>query len=478
MPRGTLLTAGTRSLDSSVMKSELPPGSDSDLRDRILTGVRAVEELELRFRQPLERYLFSLCDRGDGRSQEKAVEIAGQILAECFIKSPSLLERWQGPDNLDGFLRTAARNRLKSWWTSAEKKRTEVNSESLSLANAPSDTPGIDREEIEIAEQAVRAGVAAAVATCPEGMVFMRLKGLHGADQRAISICWGHHEAQTSRRIKEAMDTIRTTAVEKAARKGVELTTDLLRGILQNDPQILLGEAPAGEVEGDYQSLRLLAENGGDAATRRHAVELMCRDPQMLAFFAQALNRRSGREALVVRDSSLSGIGARLTDCIRNSLEILQPSEAVGLIPQTLLDSFADGLEHMAADGGTLWLLCPGSAALEAVCNPLEPEIAGKRQPLASGIVSLVLATGESACVSGVSAHQRHSPVIDIALGKTTRHMIAVPFVLAGPVRGVLTAVRLVSEQPFGNRETAMLERHSEILAAGFICSLTERILG
>jgi len=460
------------------MESERPARTDSELRDQILSGVAAVAELEIRFRQPLERFLVSLCDRGDGRSQEKAVEFAGQILAECFIKSPSLLERWQGSDNLEGFLRTAARNRLKSWWASAEKKRTEVNSESLSLTNAVIADSEIDRDELDLAEQAVRAGVAAAVKSCPEGVVFMRLKGLHGADQRAISNCWGHHETQTSRRIKDAMDTIRTTAADMAAKKGVALSMDLLRQILQHDPEILLGGGTSGESKGDYQSLRLLAENGADAKAKQQAVKMMCREPGMLAFFAQALNRKCGREALVVKDPALSGMGARVTECIRNSLEILQPAEAVGLISRSMSDTFADLLELLAADGGTLWLLCPGTAALEAVCNPLEPEIAGKRQPLASGIVSLVLATGESACVSGVSAHRRYSPAIDIAMGKTTRTMIATPFALAGAVRGVLTAVRLTREEPFGPRETAMLERHAEILSAHMVQNLTTEILG
>ena len=181
---------------------------------------------------------------------------------------------------------------------------------------------------------------------------------------------------------------------------------------------------------------------------------------------------------MVAKDLELSGMAARLAECVRRSVEVLRPEEAGGLISPLMADFFADALRAVGADGGTLWLLRPGEPALEAVFNPLEPEIAGKRQPLVSGIVSLVLATGESACVSGVAAHECHSPAIDAALGKVTRGMMAVPFVLAGSARGVLTAISLTRDDAFGPRETARLGRCSSILAKLMIGNLTERILG
>ena len=450
---------------------------DDELRADILTGLAAVAELEARFRQPLERFLVAMCDRGDGRSQEKAVEIAGQILAECFTRSPSLLEKWQGGDNLEAFLRKAAANRLKSWWASPEKRRTEVNSDSLSLAHAGRSETRCDPEEVDLAERALRAGVKEATEKCPEGLVFMRLKGLHGADQRLISQCWGHHEAQTSRRIREAMDIIRSAAAGMAEEVGTLLTMEDLQEALQRDPSVLLGSRSAAATSGDFQSLRLLAQGGADAKTKQRAVEQMCADPAMLAFFAQALNRQNGLEALVVRDRELSGVAARMNECVVRSLEMLNPAEAADLIPSAAAEVFAELLNHIGADGGTLWLLCPGTAALEAVFNPLEPEIAGKRQPLVSGIVSLVLATGETVCVSGVATHSRHSPAIDIALGKTTHGMIAVPFVLAGTVRGVLTAVRLTRDDAFGEKETRIVGNHAEILADLMVRNLTRKIL-
>jgi DNA-directed RNA polymerase specialized sigma24 family protein len=411
------------------------------------------------------------------RSQEKAVEIAGQILAECFTKSPSLLEKWEGGDNLEAFLRKVAGNRLRSWWSSFEKLRTEVTDETRAFERAASPSVSEDLEELEAARQALRVGVAAAMERIPEGLVFMRLKGLHGVDQRTISRCWGHHEAQTSRRIKEAMELIRKTASDFAKASGYGLSIDLLHRALQHDPSILLGEPVPLPMKDHYELLADIAGGEADDETKQTAVQLMCADPAMLAFFADALNRKSESDAMVVRDPGLSGVSARLADCVQRSLEILKPAEASSLITRAMVDCFADLLAGAHADGGTLWMLCPGKAALEAVMNPLEPEIVGKRQPLVSGIVSLVLATGETACVAGVPAHLSHSPAIDIALGKTTHSMIAVPVSLAGTIRGVLTVVRLTEGQSLGERETRMFQSYAEILASLMVQNLTTKIL-
>jgi hypothetical protein len=274
------------------------------------------------------------------------------------------------------------------------------------------------------------------------------------------------------------MEIIRTTAIGVSVECGSELSMQDLQIALQRDPSILLGAGTMASVSGNFQSLMLLAEGGADVQTKQLAVKQLCAEPAMLAFFAQTLNRPDEAAALVVRDPKLSGVSARLTECILRSLEILNPAEAAAFITPAMAGIFADLLVRIGADGGTLWLLCPGAAALEAVFNPLEPEIAGKRQPLVSGIVSLVLATGEPVSVSGVANHRDHSPAIDIALGKTTHAMIAVPFVLAGTVRGVLTAVRLTHGDPFGERETQLVGYHAEVMANLMVRNLTDQILG
>lgn len=453
--------------------------SDGDLRDGILHGLAAYAELQERFRKPLERFLVGMCDRGDGRSQDRAVEIASQILMECFTGSPSLLEKWQGDDNLGAFLRTAARNRLKSWWISAETRRTETHDDPQEFANTNSTNillAGAEEEQ-QLHARTLRAGVNAAAGKSPEGLVFLRLKGLHGVDQRAISRCWGHHEAQTSRRIKDAMELIRKTATAEAERLGLEMSTELLNQAQNRNPEILLGEAGAPVDAPTDATLRKLAAGGADSSERNLAVTLMCENAQALEHFARLLNR-SEHEAVMPRDPALSGMDARILDSVRVSLGILHPGEAPSLITQLMERSFSDALHAIGADGGTLWLLRPRESTLEAVFNPTERPIVGMRQPLVSGIISLVLATGETCCVNDVEQHQRHSPAIDMVLGKNTHSMIAVPFCPAEIPMGVLTAVRLADSDGFTTAQTESFERHGLVFAELFTASLTRCLLG
>lgn len=453
--------------------------ADQDLREKIISGVNAFSELQDRFRRKLELYLISLCHRSDGRSREKGVEIVSQVLADCFAKSPSLLEKWQGTDNLEAFLRTVAHNRLKSWWSSRDAA-LEVDSDSRSMmeAGAPAASHPLDWDELHAAEKALAAGVEAAVKERPEGILFMRLKGLHGVDQRILSTVWGHHEAQTSRRIKEAMTLIRTTAACVAANSGIEPNMDLLQKALQGNPSILLGKAAEPLEVREMEKLRQLADGCLSPGERDELTGLMCQNAQALEFFARLLNRSEGAEVVVVKHPEIEGMGARLADCMRRSWEILRPSEAREMVSPLMSELFADALKSIAADGGTLWWLSPGEAMLEAVFNPFEPEIAGKRQPLVSGIISLVIATSETVRVETVDSHPQHSPAIDAALGKTTRSMIAVPFSMLDHTRGVLTAVRTVRTDSFGLAETAVMERQAQALAVHFNAVLSARIAG
>jgi hypothetical protein len=220
-----------------------------------------------------------------------------------------------------------------------------------------------------------------------------------------------------------------------------------------------------------------VAGGGANKETLAATVKILCASAASLAFFAQLLKRDDASAAVVVRDARLAGVGARLEACVRRTLGLMKPDEVAGLFTPLMAACFADMLGHVAADGGTLWWLGPGREALEAVYNPREPEIIGRRQPLVSGIVSLVLATGEPALVSTAAEHVRHSPAIDIALGKTTRGMIAVPFALAGTVCGVITAVRLSRDAPFTTADTAIVTHHATILGELLVAVLHGRIL-
>lgn len=338
---------------------------------------------------------------------------------------------------------------------------------------------GLSGEEDELALEALRGGVATAAREGAEGLVFMRLKGIYGVEQRTLARCWKQHESQISRRIAETMTRIRSAAVEAARRKGQEMTLDQAQAALRLDPGILLGGAVSGVPDQDWvELLRELAGGGADEESRREAVRVMAADPQALAYFAELLNRRTVSEPMVIRDAALAGAGARLRECLRRSLATLRPEEVGGLMDDPVHAYFQSVMDRVGADGGTLWLASAGEAVLTAVFNPRQPEMNGRRQPLSSGLISLVFVTGEAVNISRVATDSRHSPLIDLAVGRATEAMMAVPFQPDGQLRGVLTAVRFqFTDGGFSPQALAWLEEGSALLGELLRSRLAARIL-
>ncbi len=448
------------------MGSESP---DAELRHHIIDGLAAATELERRFRKPLERFLASLCDRADGRSLEKIPEVVGHVLERCYGRQPSLLDKWRGEENLNAFLRTVAANDLRTWWKSADHRKSQE------LGDGASDIPeraggeDVEEAEISLAVEALHAAIAEAARRTPDGLVLMRLKGLHGVEQRALARCWGHHESRTSRQIKEAMEVIRATAAGYTRERGFDLSPAVWRASLQRDPGMLLkgADTASGLSVEEVAGLEELATRGlagkHQAKPQRELVELLVARPEALAFFAQRLKRSDENGGPPDSHPALEGAGARLVEFTRRTLERLPPSEALTVIEPEARLFFDDLLRGIKAEGGTLWLLRPGETSLEAVFNPAEPAIIGKRQPLASGLIGLVFATGEPLWSENVPEDSRHSPLIDTALGRETRSMIAVPFSPADRPCGVLTAVRFGAAAPFSQEDAIRFQRGADV---------------
>jgi hypothetical protein len=273
------------------------------------------------------------------------------------------------------------------------------------------------------------------------------------------------------------MAVIRSTATEVAKETGCTPDLDGLRMALQADPSILLGGGSAPAKPSDLTLLRNLAEGTLNQESRRQAVDLMCRSNQALSYFSNVL-QSNGRDSCWNVDPALDGVGARLRSCIEKFLENLTPVGLRQRVSSLMTQSFGDTLRSISADGGTMWWLEPGEAVLEAVFNPLESEFAGKRQPLASGIISLVIATSETVRIGAADSHFAHSPAIDSLLGKTTQSMIAVPLRILDRTYGVLTAVRLESSEIFNSKEEQVIERQAEVLSEMLTTILIREISG
>ncbi len=112
--------------------------------------------------------------------------------------------------------------------------------------------------------------------------------------------------------------------------------------------------------------------------------------------------------------------------------------------------SFSKSLQILfgtiSAHEGTLWLLNDRMECLVPAWNsgPNANAFVGNfRQPLTSGLISLVCITGQAICENEVYQHAGQDPRLDQQLGVKTCSMIAVPVLVDGEVKGIVSCVRL-----------------------------------
>lgn len=104
--------------------------------------------------------------------------------------------------------------------------------------------------------------------------------------------------------------------------------------------------------------------------------------------------------------------------------DIIPPGVGHG-IPDPVSLQLAEFAGGIHADGITVWLADGGF--LEAVANPLEPEIIGMRQTTDRGLISQVYLTGQAILEHSLLGNPLHDPVIDQQLGRSCRAMMVAP---------------------------------------------------
>jgi hypothetical protein len=117
--------------------------------------------------------------------------------------------------------------------------------------------------------------------------------------------------------------------------------------------------------------------------------------------------------------------------------------------PAGSFDLLRDAVKSVDADDGALWLV-------DDVARELRPRFSiGEhsdillneiRQPLSSGLISMVFFTENSICEAEVGRRSEYCPDVDSRLGLKTKAMIAIPVFFAQRCRGVFSAV--LFEQP------------------------------
>jgi hypothetical protein len=106
----------------------------------------------------------------------------------------------------------------------------------------------------------------------------------------------------------------------------------------------------------------------------------------------------------------------------------------------------ADAFSRAGADEGTVWLLDESREALVPRFNngPHADKFVNQfRQTLRSGMISMVVAMEQPICENDVHKNAQHSPELDKKLSLQTCAMLAVPFLFAGELRGVVSCVQL-----------------------------------
>jgi len=124
-------------------------------------------------------------------------------------------------------------------------------------------------------------------------------------------------------------------------------------------------------------------------------------------------------------------------------------AEQFGVLLDPLLRQIIEqGFSDAAAHEGTVWLVDATGEFLEPAHNtgPHAGKIVGHfKQPLGSGLISMVFATEQPFIENEVSRNAQQSKLLDSKLNVQTHALIAVPFHFLNACRGVVSCVRFKS---------------------------------
>ena len=154
-----------------------------------------------------------------------------------------------------------------------------------------------------------------------------------------------------------------------------------------------------------------------------------------------------GSRLSILPDSQFEDVSNALRKRLESLANEIEPSEyADGLFDPLMKGLLASSFHISDASEGTLWLADPSQESLIPVYNngPNAAKFVGVfKQPLNSGLISMVYATEQPFCENNVHLNSQHDKTVDTALESVTVSMIAVPLFFGGRLRGVISCVRL-----------------------------------
>jgi hypothetical protein len=120
-------------------------------------------------------------------------------------------------------------------------------------------------------------------------------------------------------------------------------------------------------------------------------------------------------------------------------------------------DLLRDAVIAADADQGVLWLVDDLKRDLRpcfSIGENSELFLREIRQPLSSGLISMVFFTEDSICEAEVGRRSEYCPDVDSRLGAKTKAMIAIPVFFAQRCRGVFSAVLFDVNPKKSHKET------------------------
>ncbi len=177
---------------------------------------------------------------------------------------------------------------------------------------------------------------------------------------------------------------------------------------------------------------------------------------------------RSRTRSRLLSHPRFTKLGAEIEDYVEAWIQSSQPLDLIGLLDESCSDLLKKSFDIVGGSEGTVWLNDPKEEFLVAVYNsgPEAENLVGFKQPIGSGIISLVYSQQQPYCENEIEESQGHDDTLDKKMQKHTAAMIAVPFYFSFQLRGVISCVQLRENSESGDAPGFDSEQVDELVKA------------
>ena len=191
-----------------------------------------------------------------------------------------------------------------------------------------------------------------------------------------------------------------------------------------------------------------------------------------------------GVRTRILREPSLQSKGGDVISHIESWIDTCSTTDLASLLDEACVTLLSRAFDRVGGCEGTVWLY-DQQDNLEAVYNSgaEADSLVGFKQPVGSGIISMVYAQQQPYCENSIQASSGHDDTLDRKIEKHTSAMIAVPFYFAFGLRGVVSCVQLEEEsggpeRGFSSEDVAELARVTHVVERLLNETLLTSVLG